>query len=436
MANGNKKLAIFFPGIGYTHDKPLMYYSRKIAVDLGYETKCIEYRNLPEKVKGDKEKMKQALLIAYEQCLEQLKDADFADYDDILIVSKSLGTVIATKFHEEHCDKARMVLYTPVEATFMFKINKAIAFIGDDDPWSDLNTVKSLAEKAGVPLNIYPDCNHSLEVSGDYERNLKYISDVMKLTAEFIKSSDADSLINRIKEVAKYCGNIILNANRNGIAISDKAGKANFVTEYDCKVQEIAKEMLGKILPEAEFLGEEDDTKVDESKEYIFIVDPIDGTTNFIKDYHVSCISIGLIKNGERYLGVVYNPYLDEMFYAVKGKGAFLNDKEIHVSKEDLSNGIILFGSAPYNTELAKVSFDLAYEYFTQALDIRRSGSAAIDLCSIACGRAELYFEMILSPWDFAAGALIVEEAGGIVTTVDGKEVPCFEKTSVLAKNK
>ena len=243
-------------------------------------------------------------------------------------------------------------------------------------------------------------------------------------------------MLEQIIEVARYCGGIILNVDRSNIGISDKAGKANFVTEYDCKVQKIAQKKLEAILPEAGFLGEEEGSKVDTSKEYVFIVDPIDGTTNFIKDYKVSCISIGLVKNGERYLGVVYNPYLDEMFYGVKGEGAYLNGKRIHVSSEDLSNGIVLFGSAPYNTELAKASFDLAYEYFTKALDIRRSGSAALDLCSLAAGRAELYFEMILSPWDFAAGALILEEAGGIVTKINGEPLPCFEKSPVLARNK
>lgn len=249
-------------------------------------------------------------------------------------------------------------------------------------------------------------------------------------------NSFEESLLNQIIEVAKHCGGIIKNADRSDIGISDKAGKANFVTAYDSKVQKIAKEKLEEILPEAGFLGEEDDVATDLTKEYVFIVDPIDGTTNFIKDYKGSCISIGLTKNGKRYLGVVYNPYLDEVFYAVKGSGAFLNGKQIHVSKEDLSNGIVLFGTAPYNEELAKKSFELAYDYFTKALDLRRSGSAAIDMCSVAAGRAELYFEMLVSPWDFAAGALIIEEAGGIVSTIDGKELGNFEKTTILARNK
>ncbi|MCQ2421922.1 MAG: inositol monophosphatase [Lachnospiraceae bacterium] len=242
-------------------------------------------------------------------------------------------------------------------------------------------------------------------------------------------------LLEQIMEVARSCGAIIRDADRSQIGIKDKEGRANFVTAYDCKVQAYAEKALRQILPDAGFLGEEEGSTVDATKEYIFIVDPIDGTTNFIKDYHMSCISIGLLHNGERYLGVVYNPYLEEMFHAVKGEGAFLNGKPIHVSDEPLSNGIVLFGSSPYNAELSKASFELVYEYFQKALDIRRSGSAALDLCAVAAGRAELFFELILSPWDYAAGALIVEEAGGIVTTVSGDPLPTLVKTSIIAKN-
>ena len=243
-------------------------------------------------------------------------------------------------------------------------------------------------------------------------------------------------ILDEIIIAAKECGQVMLQANRNNFGIKDKAGKANFVTAYDCKIQEMLQMKLAQILPEAEFFGEEEDCHIDRNAEYIFVVDPIDGTTNFIKDYHMSCISIGLIRNGKRYLGVVHNPYLDETFYAILGEGAYMNGKAIHVSNDSLENSIVLFGSSPYNTELAKASFELAYEYFQKCLDIRRSGSAALDLCAIASGRAEVYFELILSPWDFAAGALIVEEAGGIVTTVDGGELPCLEKSSLLARNK
>ena len=247
---------------------------------------------------------------------------------------------------------------------------------------------------------------------------------------------DTHTILNEIIVAAKECGQVMLQADRNNCGIKDKAGKANFVTAYDCKIQEILQIKLAQILPEAEFLGEEEDCRINRKAEYIFVVDPIDGTTNFIKDYHMSCVSIGLIRNGKRYLGVVHNPYLDETFSAISGEGAYMNGNAIHVSSDDLENGVVLFGSSPYNTELAKASFELAYEYFQKCLDIRRSGSAALDLCSIASGRAELYFELILSPWDFAAGALIVEEAGGIVTTVEGDTLLCLEKSSVLARNK
>lgn len=247
---------------------------------------------------------------------------------------------------------------------------------------------------------------------------------------------DTHTILNEIIVAAKECGQVMLQADRNNFGIKDKAGKANFVTAYDCKIQEMLQIKLAQILPEAEFLGEEEDCRINRKAEYIFVVDPIDGTTNFIKDYHMSCASIGLIRNGKRYLGVVHNPYLDETFSAISGEGAYMNGNAIHVSSDDLENGVVLFGSSPYNTELAKASFELAYEYFQKCLDIRRSGSAALDLCSIASGRAELYFELILSPWDFAAGALIVEEAGGIVTTVEGDTLLCLEKSSVLARNK
>ena len=146
-------------------------------------------------------------------------------------------------------------------------------------------------------------------------------------------------------------------------------------------------------------------------------------------------ISVALAVDGAVELGVIYNPYLDELFTARRGRGAFCNGKPIRVSSEPLENGIVIFGTSPYNKEVSEKSFKLAYEYHRRALDVRRTGSAAIDLCNIAAGRAELFFELILSPWDYAAGALIVEEAGGIVTDADGRTLPLGRKCSVVARN-
>ena len=250
-----------------------------------------------------------------------------------------------------------------------------------------------------------------------------------------MKNTAQDELLRQISDAVRTCGEIILHADRNKSAVDEKAGHANFVTTYDKRVQQELQKRLLEILPEAVFVGEEEDIHASIAKGYAFIVDPIDGTTNFIKDYHVSAISVGLALDGERYMGVVYNPYLNELFTAVKGQGAYLNGVPIHVSSQPLENGVVLFGTAPYYEELNQKSFEMAYDYFKRSLDVRRSGSAALDLCSVAAGRAELFFELRLCPWDLAAGSLIVEEAGGSVTTVEGAQITLDAPCSMLATN-
>lgn len=243
-------------------------------------------------------------------------------------------------------------------------------------------------------------------------------------------------LLEKITSVARECGQIMLQARRDPAMIDEKNGHANFVTIYDKKIQKLLQKQLLEILPEAVFVGEEEDIHASIQTGYAFIVDPIDGTTNFIKDYKASCVSIGLTLNGVPHLGIVYNPYLDELYTAIKGQGAYLNGSPIHVSDKPLSQGIVLFGTSPYYEELHEKAFTMAYHYFKQAMDLRRSGSAAIDLCSIAAGRAELFFELRLSPWDYAAGGLICQEAGGTVTTCEGRPITLDRPCSVLATNK
>ena len=123
------------------------------------------------------------------------------------------------------------------------------------------------------------------------------------------------------------------------------------------------------------------------------------------------------------------------MFSARRGRSAFCNANPIHVSSAPLENALVIFGTSPYNEELKELTFRLAYEYYKRTVDVRRSGSAALDLCSVAAGRAELFYELRLSPWDYAAGALIVQEAGGIVSDVDGKELSYERPCSVIARN-
>ena len=242
-------------------------------------------------------------------------------------------------------------------------------------------------------------------------------------------------MINNIIDIVHECGEIILEATDIQRKTHLKEGRGNFVTEYDSKVQAMLKEKLLTLLPEAAFFGEEDEAdKTDISKGYAFIVDPIDGTANFTRGLDHSCISVALAKDGYPIKGVIYNPYKKETYYAERGGGAFCNGEPIHVSDKSLEEGLVFFGTAPYNVELTNTTINMLSRYFLKTQDVRRRGSAALDLCTIACGKAELYFEMILSPWDYAAGALIVEEAGGIVSRPDGAPLTFDKKQAVVAR--
>ena len=244
-------------------------------------------------------------------------------------------------------------------------------------------------------------------------------------------------MYSKIVNVVRECGNILLNADRNNLNTVTKKSKDDFVTTYDIKIQGKLQKELKALMPDVIFIGEEGDVnKITSLKSgKYFIVDPIDGTTNFVKDYHMSCISVAYIVDGEVEFAIVYNPYLNEMFTAIKDQGAYLNNNKINVSKNLIENGLVLFGTSPYDKDLSKKSFELAYNYLQKANDLRRNGSAALDLCYIACGRAELYFELAIRLWDYAAGYLIVKEAGGIVTNIEGKDLDFINVTSILASN-
>lgn len=245
-----------------------------------------------------------------------------------------------------------------------------------------------------------------------------------------------ESLLEEVSNLARKCGEILKDKKRSEIGVEMKEGHGNLVTKYDRMVEDILKRELKEIMPEAKFYGEEEEVHSDISKGYAFIVDPIDGTTNFVMNANYSAISIGFTKDLERLMGVVYNPFTDEMFTAIKGQGAFLNGNPIHVSSLDLCDMVAIFGSSPYYSEYTDFAFNSARHYFDKALDIRRYGTASLDMCSVAAGRAAIYYEERLSPWDYAAGSLIVEEAGGIVTRFDGSKLTVNEKSGIIAVNK
>jgi myo-inositol-1(or 4)-monophosphatase len=172
------------------------------------------------------------------------------------------------------------------------------------------------------------------------------------------------------------------------------------------------------LLDDCGFIGEESE-KTDYEHQYLWVVDPEDGTANFIRDLGISAVSVGLVKDGKPVLGVVYNPYRDEMFYAEEGKGAYLNGRRIRVSKNDIAHSIFCTAMCLYNKDYAKPCFNIMEKVYYDCDDIRRTGSAVLELVSLACGRVELYFEMRLFPWDIAASEIIIKEAGGYIGTIE-----------------
>lgn len=244
-----------------------------------------------------------------------------------------------------------------------------------------------------------------------------------------------NDILSLLCAAEREAGALILQA--HDILAECKTDRRDVVTAYDRKVQELLIKRLSEAIPEARFFCEENDRHDDLHAEHVFIIDPIDGTMNFVHGFHHSCISAAYMSRGELQAAAICNPYVDEYFTALKGGGAFLNGRPIHVSDVPLAESLVCCGTTPYNPELAERCFALMKKAFLAGLDIRREGAAALDLCTVAAGRAGVFFELGLSLWDYAAGKLIVEEAGGICRTLDGEELPCDpSRPSVVAGGK
>ena len=247
--------------------------------------------------------------------------------------------------------------------------------------------------------------------------------------------TDLVSIDRIMQTVARGAGKIILQGAGEQIRARTKTSFRDMVTQYDVQVQEYTIGKLKTSFPEAVFISEEKDGFQPKDDSLIFVIDPIDGTANFVHHCQHSCVSIGCIRGGVPVAAVVYDPFMDELFSAVKGQGAFLNGEPLSIPEHSLKESLVYFGSAPYNMELADETFQNIRKIFGKCQDIRRSGSAALDLCCVAAGRAGLFFESILSVWDYAAGALIVQEAGGVCTDMNGQAL-IFDrpvKRSVIA---
>ncbi len=242
-------------------------------------------------------------------------------------------------------------------------------------------------------------------------------------------------MIEEIKIIAKEAGEILLAADNP--KIMEKEGHANFCTETDEKIQAFLVDKLSAVIPDASFLGEEDGidqftTKM--SQGYCFVLDPIDGTSNFIYAYRPSVISIALLKDGQPYMGAVYNPYDAMLFSAIKGEGAYLNDQKVMSSDAPLADSLAVFGTAPYYIELQEKTFEIAKKLLPLCVDLRRSGTAAWDMCCVAMGRCNLYYELKIQLWDYAAAALIASEAGCILSDVEGRPLSYNGATAVVCR--
>jgi myo-inositol-1(or 4)-monophosphatase len=211
-------------------------------------------------------------------------------------------------------------------------------------------------------------------------------------------------------------------------------GLVDLVTDVDEQSERLVRQTILAAFPTHSILGEEGGAVRGEDPQYRWIVDPLDGTTNYAHGFPFFCVSIAFEANGELLVGVVYDPSLDELFLAERGKGASLNGRPIQVSAEaDLQRALLATGF-PYDRRRFPRAMKAFEVMSLQSRAVRRAGSAALDLCYVACGRFEGYWEFVVNPWDVAGGVLLVTEAGGRVTRVDGSRfaVECGE---VLASN-
>jgi myo-inositol-1(or 4)-monophosphatase len=200
-----------------------------------------------------------------------------------------------------------------------------------------------------------------------------------------------------------------------------RKGPGDFVSAADRKAESILREALQKARPDYGLVMEESGIVEGTDKSHRWHVDPLDGTTNFLHGLPQFCISLGLEREGQVVAGVIYNPALDEMFIAEKGKGAYLNNRRMRVAaRRDLADALIACGLPGLGRPNHPAFLKEATAVMAQAGSMRRFGSAALDLAYVACGRADAYWERNLNSWDLAAGLVLVREAGGFVSDADG----------------
>jgi myo-inositol-1(or 4)-monophosphatase len=243
------------------------------------------------------------------------------------------------------------------------------------------------------------------------------------------------SYVNTALAAAKTGADVLL-SHYNGKLNIEYKGEVDPVTQADKNAQKAVIKVIKDIFPEHGVLAEEDGIK-ETNKDYCWIIDPLDGTVNFVHGLPMFCVSIGLKYKDEIIVGVIYAPVMREVFIAEIGKGSWLNGKRINVSKnQDLIRSLAATGFPYYfrkDSQRVMKNFD---NIVHEVQGIRRLGSAALDLAYVACGRFEFFWEEGLKPWDSAAGILMVREAGGTISDYDGGKDPLFKATLLAANNR
>lgn len=236
------------------------------------------------------------------------------------------------------------------------------------------------------------------------------------------------------KEAARRAGKIILE--QQGSALVSEKENNNLVTETDFSAQEMILEVIGRHFPQHSIIAEENDLAASSSAADLWIIDPLDGTNNFAHNIPHFSVSIAYARSGTVLAGVVYDPVRNELFSAARDEGAFMNNRPIKVSAaSSLKESIIATGFYYDRGEMMRRTLNSIEKLFGENVHgIRRFGSAALDLCWVACGRFDAYFEYKLSTWDFAAGMLILEEAGGHCSDQKGRDLN-LDSTGIIVSN-
>ena len=240
-------------------------------------------------------------------------------------------------------------------------------------------------------------------------------------------------MLKQISDIVLEAGSIVKEGFYSAKNINHK-GEVDLVTDFDIRTENFLKEKLQKVFPSFTIVGEETSAEGSYPAENVIFIDPIDGTTNFVHGVPFVAVSVGVITDSETKYGVVYNPILDELYSAETGKGAFCNGASLKVSDNaSLINSLVATGF-PYKKDNLPYLMKVLEEVLKSTQGIRRAGAASLDLCYTAKGIYDLYYETRLQPWDMAGGIIIVREAGGIVTKLDGRYYD-MDDDSLIASN-